>query len=84
MTNENIYNIDLQNIADYRKATRLNQAKFWQLFGCTQSGGSRYESGRELPNSLGFLLILHAQGKVTFEDLNEAARVLAMQRVQQV
>lgn len=84
MTNETICNIDLQNITDYRKAMRLNQANFWKLFGCTQSGGCRYELGRELPDAIGFLLILHSQGKVTFEDLEEAAGILAMQRVQQV
>ncbi len=82
MTNEITYNLDLQNIADYRQAMRLNQAEFWQLFGCTQSGGSRYESGRELPDPIGFLLILHSQGKVSIDDLKEAASVLAMQRVQ--
>lgn len=27
----------------------LNQADFWRPLGVTQSGGSRYESGRNIP-----------------------------------
>lgn len=27
----------------------LNQSQFWGPFGVTQSGGSRYESGRKIP-----------------------------------
>ncbi len=32
-----------------RKALGLNQAQFWGAVKVTQSGGSRYESGREAP-----------------------------------
>ena len=27
----------------------LNQSEFWEKLGVTQSGGSRYESGRDIP-----------------------------------
>lgn len=41
------------NTPDEIKATRkklgLNQAQFWSPLGVTQSGGSRYESGRSVP-----------------------------------
>ncbi|WP_374479480.1 cupin domain-containing protein [Zoogloea sp.] len=44
--------------AALRDALRLNQTKFWGLVGFTQSGGSRYESGRDLPPALPILLHL--------------------------
>lgn len=34
---------------DVRKSMNLTQAEFWTVFGVTQSGGSRYESGRRIP-----------------------------------
>lgn len=41
-----------------RKALRLNQAQFWAAFGVTQSGGSRYETGREFSEVIHALLRL--------------------------
>lgn len=42
------------------KAVRLkrneNQAEFWSRIGVTQSGGSRYESGRNIPKPVQLLL----------------------------
>lgn len=32
-----------------RQKLNLNQAEFWSRLGVTQSGGSRYESGRNVP-----------------------------------
>lgn len=35
----------------------VNQHDFWRLVGCTQSGGSRYESGqRRIPKAVRILL----------------------------
>ena len=39
-----------------RKHYRLNQYDFWRKVTCTQSGGSRYESGRDLPDSVEVLV----------------------------
>lgn len=39
-----------------RKKSELNQDEFWQHFQTTQSGGSRYESGREIPRPVQVLL----------------------------
>lgn len=39
-----------------RKKLRLNQSEFWGRFGITQSAGSRYESGREIPLPMQVLL----------------------------
>ena len=40
----------IENIRDIRKKLGLNQMDFWSRIGVTQSGGSRYESGRNMPN----------------------------------
>jgi DNA-binding transcriptional regulator YiaG len=34
---------------DIRKKLGLNQKSFWEPLGVTQSAGSRYETGREIP-----------------------------------
>jgi transcriptional regulator with XRE-family HTH domain len=42
----------------HRKAINLNQSEFWRLVGVTQSGGSRYESGRNIPIQVLILLTM--------------------------
>lgn len=45
-------------IKDYktlRTKLRLNQTEFWNRLGVTQSGGSRYESGRPVPRATAIL-----------------------------
>lgn len=39
-----------------------NQTEFWSRFGVTQSGGSRYESGREVPAPVAILVLAFADG----------------------
>ncbi|MBN3005609.1 helix-turn-helix domain-containing protein [Chromobacterium alkanivorans] len=39
----------IQNPRDIRRKLGLNQQEFWSRIGVTQSGGSRYESGRNMP-----------------------------------
>ena len=39
-----------------RQQLSLNQSEFWAPFQTTQSGGSRYESGREIPAPVQVLL----------------------------
>lgn len=39
-----------------RQMTGLNQQQFWSRFGVTQSGGSRYESGRAIPKPVRMLM----------------------------
>jgi transcriptional regulator with XRE-family HTH domain len=43
---------------DIRKKLGLNQQQFWSKIGVTQSGGSRYESGRNMPKTVRELLRL--------------------------
>lgn len=42
--------IEKFNPKDLRKTLGLNQQAFWSQVGVTQSGGSRYESGRSMPH----------------------------------
>ena len=39
----------IPNPRDIRRKLGLNQSDFWSRVGVTQSGGSRYESGRNMP-----------------------------------
>lgn len=43
---------------ELRQKMRLNQLEFWGPLGVTQSGGSRYESGRDMPKPVRILLHL--------------------------
>jgi transcriptional regulator with XRE-family HTH domain len=43
---------------DIRRRSGLNQHEFWGRIGVTQSGGSRYEGGREMPKPVKELLRL--------------------------
>ena len=42
-------NIDGATASKHRNMVGMNQAEFWLPLGVTQSGGSRYESGRNIP-----------------------------------
>ena len=48
-------NIDARDI---RRKLGMNQKVFWSSLGVTQSGGSRYESGRNMPKPVRELLRL--------------------------
>lgn len=63
---------DITDIAGYRKKLGLNQQTFWSSLGVTQSGGSRYESGRNLPRPVAVLLLLRETGKVKPADIEAA------------
>lgn len=43
---------------EIRRKLGLNQQQFWSKIGVTQSGGSRYESGRNMPKPVKELLRL--------------------------
>jgi transcriptional regulator with XRE-family HTH domain len=48
----------LSNPREIRHRLGLNQQEFWGRIGVTQSGGSRYESGRNMPKPVQELLRL--------------------------
>jgi len=41
-----------------REKAKATQSEFWKHLGVTQSGGSRYESGRNIPTPVRLLLAL--------------------------
>lgn len=58
---------------EIRRKLGLNQQQFWSQLGVTQSGGSRYESGRNMPRPVQHLLrLVHVEqidiGKIRKED----------------
>lgn len=67
-----------------RAKTGLNQQQFWSKVGVTQSGGSRYESGRAMPKPVRELLrIVHVE-KIKLESLKgEDLRVIEFLKSQQ-
>ena len=53
----------IPNPGDIRRKLGLNQSEFWGNIGVTQSGGSRYESGRNMPRPVRELLrLVHIEG----------------------
>lgn len=54
----------LSNVRALRDASGLNQTDFWKRFGVTQSGGSRYESGRSMPTPLKLLMQAQIDGVI--------------------
>ncbi|MDR2186810.1 MAG: transcriptional regulator [Azonexus sp.] len=50
--------IDRIDAREIRRKLGLNQQQFWSTLGVTQSGGSRYESGRNMPQPVRELLRL--------------------------
>ncbi|MBP6115615.1 helix-turn-helix domain-containing protein [Neisseriaceae bacterium CLB008] len=64
----------IENPRDIRKRLGMNQQEFWSQIGVTQSGGSRYESGRNIPKPVRELLrLVHIEridlAKASREDL---------------
>ncbi len=71
MTVKTIEKIDAREI---RRKLGLNQQQFWSTLGVTQSGGSRYESGRNMPKPVRELLrLVHVEqidiSKIRREDM---------------
>jgi transcriptional regulator with XRE-family HTH domain len=60
------------NPREIRRRLGLNQEQFWTQIGVTQSGGSRYESGREMPKPVRELLRLVHVEQI---DLTEVKRI---------
>lgn len=63
----------IDNPREIRRRLGLNQQEFWNQIGVTQSGGSRYESGRNMPKPVRELLrLVHVEqidlGKVNRQD----------------
>src|SRR3954469_4708165 len=66
---------EISNPREIRRKLGLNQHDFWSKVGVTQSGGSRYESGRNMPKPVRELLrLVHVEridlSKVRREDFD--------------
>jgi len=62
----------------FRETLGFNQGEFWASVGITQSGGSRYESGRAIPRTVQMLLWYRwnlgiAMGDIKFPVLPQAS-----------
>ena len=60
----------IQNPREIRLRLNLNQQDFWGQIGVTQSGGSRYESGRNMPKPVRELLRLVHVDRVDLKKIN--------------
>ena len=70
-------NTEKFDVREIRRKLGLNQSQFWSKIGVTQSGGSRYESGRNIPRPVQALLrLVHIEqidiSKVRKEDVEVA------------
>jgi hypothetical protein len=75
-TEETLVALDRQLIIAYRKTKKESQRRFWARFGVTQSRGSRFESGAEIPPPVSILLGLYFLKTVSDGDLGRAERVI--------
>lgn len=64
----------LNNLKKIRLARGENQLQFWARFGVTQSGGSRYETGRDIPVPTGALVMLWLTGAIEDAALAKAVK----------
>ena len=64
------------SITDSRKKSGMNQQAYWSRFGVTQSGGSRYETGRDIPTPTSMLIWLLETGRISDQDLADALKVV--------
>lgn len=66
--------IDLKDPKRMRLELNQNQQDFWGTYGVTQSGGSRYENGRDMPAQIGALIWLHRTGRIDDKTLAQALK----------
>lgn len=57
-----------------RRSLGLSQFEFWSRVGVTQSGGSRYEAGRNMPKQVAWLLHLAYSSAEQADELLEWLR----------
>lgn len=60
-------------IQAYRKQAKESQKTFWARFGVTQSRGSRFELGANIPKPVMILLRLYFEGRITEDDIRSVS-----------
>lgn len=68
-TSRQLDKLDQKSLREYRIARLENQTHFWSRFGVTQSRGSRFELGMEIPQPVSILLKLYLNGVIDDRDL---------------
>ena len=63
-----------EDVKAMRTKLHMNQSAFWGRINVTQSGGSRYESGRAIPRTVQLLLHLAYGTEKQSQDLLAAIR----------
>jgi hypothetical protein len=66
--------LSAETLKKLRKIRRENQTRFWKRFGVTQSRGSRFEQGMEIPSPVKILIRLYLEGVVKERDLQQARK----------
>jgi DNA-binding transcriptional regulator YiaG len=79
MTQTETQPLDLKNIAAYRKSLGMNQTDFWHQFSVTQSGGSRYEAERNMPDPVAMLVLLYSLDLVSKDTLKMVYKLIPRQ-----
>lgn len=59
-----------------RSVAQMNQTLFWEQFGITQSGGSRYEAGRSMPVPTQMLMLAVDKGFLSKDQLTELRKLV--------
>lgn len=61
----------IANPRQIRQRLGMNQQEFWGRIGVTQSGGSRYESGRNMPKPVRELLRVVHVDRIDLKKINK-------------
>lgn len=68
-TRQMAFGIQAEKLRKHRRMKQESQDHFWSRFGVTQSRGSRFEKGAEIPKPVAILLELYFNGVVTDGEL---------------
>lgn len=66
--------IDSAFIQGYRRQVRESQKTFWARFGVTQSRGSRFELGANIPKPVMLLLRLYFDARISDDDIRAVSQ----------
>jgi DNA-binding transcriptional regulator YiaG len=58
----------------YRKQVKESQKTFWARFGVTQSRGSRFELGANIPKPVMILLRLYFEARISDDDIHAVSQ----------
>lgn len=65
-----------KDLRQFRISRSENQNQFWAKFGVTQSRGSRFEQGAEIPTPVAILLKLYTEGLISDDDLATTRKIM--------